>query len=82
MFVRCFCVQVRVGKAGLAFEKELAKRVHRHAQAHRAACLLVRGFGDTAVRVAPGVVQSHRLPHSRNAGTVGCYCNTYPRLGE
>ena len=69
MIVRCSCCKVRLGKTGLAFEKELAERVHRHAQTHRAACLLVRGFGDTAVCVAPGVVQSHRLPHSRNAGT-------------
>lgn len=82
IIVRCSCVEVRLGKASLAFEKELAKRVHRHAQTHRAACLLVRGFGDTAVRVAPGVVQSHRLPHSRNAGMAGLSFNTHHGLRE
>ena len=81
MIVRYSCTEVRLGKAGLAVEKELAERIHGHAQTYRAARLLVRGFGDTAVCVASGVIQPHRLPHSRNAGTAGCSLGIHQRLG-
>lgn len=70
-----------MGKAGLAFEKELAERIRRYAQTHCAAFLLVGGFGDTSVRVAPRVVQSHRLSDSRDAGTLGFSSREALRFG-